>query len=104
MHNTLTRAQNVFGFFTSVAAALACAIALLSLASAPTATSLTPGSLTLRNVQVYVFFFSPLKSPHFRLSCSTLTRRLAFRKRTKLTRRAHHPQRQGPRALRLAAA
>jgi len=48
MHNTLTRIQNVFGFFTSVAFAVAAAIALSVLLSpqAPTA------SLQLRNVQV----------------------------------------------------
>ena len=50
MHNTLTRVQNVFGFFTSVAFAVAAAIAasVLLSAQAPSA------SLELRNVQVYV--------------------------------------------------
>ena len=55
MHNTLIRIQNVFGFFTSVAFAVAAAIALSVVLSAQTPSA----SLELRNVQVYVFLQSP---------------------------------------------
>ncbi|KAK4542307.1 hypothetical protein LTR36_006960 [Oleoguttula mirabilis] len=48
MHNTLTRVQNVFGFFTSVAFAVAAAIAMSVLLSPQTPSA----SLELRNVQV----------------------------------------------------
>ncbi|KAK3679941.1 Signal peptidase complex subunit [Recurvomyces mirabilis] len=48
MHNTLTRIQNVFGFFTSVAFAVAAAIALSVVLSSQTPSA----SLELRNVQV----------------------------------------------------
>ncbi|KAI7379305.1 signal peptidase 22 kDa subunit, partial [Hortaea werneckii] len=48
MHNSLTRVQNVFGFFTSVAFAVACAIAV-SVFLHPQAPA---ASLELRNVQV----------------------------------------------------
>ncbi|KAK5120889.1 hypothetical protein LTR85_005956 [Meristemomyces frigidus] len=48
MHNTLTRVQNVFGFFTSVAFAVAAGIAMSVLLS-PQAPS---ASLELKNVQV----------------------------------------------------
>ncbi|KAK5739503.1 Signal peptidase complex subunit [Elasticomyces elasticus] len=50
MHNTLTRVQNVFGFFTSVAFAVAGAIAISVVLSSQTPSA----SLQLRNVQVYV--------------------------------------------------
>lgn len=52
MHNTLTRIQNVFGFFTSVAFAVACAVAV-SVFLHPQAPQ---ASLELRNIQVYVAF------------------------------------------------
>ncbi|KAK5116260.1 hypothetical protein LTR62_008587 [Meristemomyces frigidus] len=48
MHNTLTRVQNVFGFFTSVAFAVAAAIAVSVVLSAQSPSA----SLELRNVQV----------------------------------------------------
>jgi hypothetical protein len=50
MHSMLNRAQNVFGYFTTVATVIACVIALSSYAvpQRPTAT------LKMRNVQVYV--------------------------------------------------
>jgi hypothetical protein len=50
MHSALVRAQNVFGYFTTVASVVAVIIALSSFAvpQAPKAT------LKLRNVQVYV--------------------------------------------------
>ncbi|KAK3110690.1 Signal peptidase complex subunit [Teratosphaeriaceae sp. CCFEE 6253] len=48
MHNTLTRVQNVFGFFTSVAFAVAAAIAVSVVLSAQAPSA----SLELRNVQV----------------------------------------------------
>ncbi|KAK3621339.1 Signal peptidase complex subunit [Elasticomyces elasticus] len=48
MHNTLTRVQNVFGFFTSVAFAVAAAIAISVVLSSQTPSA----SLQLRNVQV----------------------------------------------------
>ncbi|RMZ04921.1 hypothetical protein D0860_06169 [Hortaea werneckii] len=48
MHNSLTRVQNVFGFFTSVAFAVACAIAV-SVFLHPQSPA---ASLELRNVQV----------------------------------------------------
>merc|ERR1711939_813988 len=48
MHNSLTRVQNVFGFFTSVAFAVACAVAV-SVFLHPQAPA---ASLELRNVQV----------------------------------------------------
>ncbi|EMC94239.1 hypothetical protein BAUCODRAFT_124956 [Baudoinia panamericana UAMH 10762] len=48
MHNTLTRAQNVFGYFTSVAFAVAAAIAVSIVLSAQAPTA----SLELHNVQV----------------------------------------------------
>lgn len=51
MHNSLTRVQNVFGFFTSVAFAVACAVAI-SVFLHPQAPA---ASLELRNVQVYVY-------------------------------------------------
>ena len=51
MHSTYVRAQNVFGYFTTVAFTLAATIALTSLF-----TSQQPsGFVQLRNVQVYVF-------------------------------------------------
>jgi len=53
MYNVLTRVQNVFGFFTTVASMVAIAVAVLSLATTSTP-ALQPGSLTLKNVQVYV--------------------------------------------------
>ncbi len=48
MHSTLVRAQNVFGYFTSVAFAVAAAIAAVTflITQAPS------GSLQMRNVQV----------------------------------------------------
>lgn len=49
MHSTLTRLQNVFGFFTTVAFFVATFVALTSLLVPQTPTS----KLTLRNVQVY---------------------------------------------------
>lgn len=50
MHSTLTRAQNVFGYFTTVASVVAVIIALsaFSIPQRPTA------NLKLRNIQVYV--------------------------------------------------
>lgn len=50
MHSSLVRIQNVFGFFTSVAFAVAAAIAVSVLLS-PQAPS---ASLDLKNVRVYV--------------------------------------------------
>lgn len=52
MHNTLTRVQNVFGFFTSCAFALAAIIATLSIIPIPAPTSSPSASLSVRNVQV----------------------------------------------------
>ena len=50
MHSTLVRAQNVFGFFTTVAFCVA-AVTALSVLLAPQ----TPNArIALRNVQVYV--------------------------------------------------
>lgn len=49
MHSTLVRAQNVFGYFTTVAACVAALIAL-SVFVAPQAPS---GSIKLQNVQMY---------------------------------------------------
>lgn len=49
MHSTVVRAQNVFGFFTSVAFTVAAAIAL-SVALLPQSPQ---ASLELKNVQVY---------------------------------------------------
>lgn len=51
MHSTLVRAQNVFGYFTTVAAFVAAVIAL-SVFIAPQTPS---GTLKLQNVQVYGF-------------------------------------------------
>ncbi|TKA81605.1 hypothetical protein B0A55_03563 [Friedmanniomyces simplex] len=48
MHNNLTRIQNVFGFFTSVAFAVAAAIAVSVVLSAQSPSA----SLELRNIQV----------------------------------------------------
>jgi len=48
MHNNLTRIQNVFGFFTSVAFAVAAVIAVSVVLSAQSPSA----SLQLRNVQV----------------------------------------------------
>lgn len=50
MNSTATRVQNVFGYFTSVAFAVAAAIAVSVLLSAQTPSA----SLELHNVQVYV--------------------------------------------------
>jgi signal peptidase complex subunit 3 len=50
MHNNLNRIQNVFGYFTSVAFAVAAAIAVSVLLSPQSPRA----SLELRNVQVYV--------------------------------------------------
>ena len=50
MYSTLTRVQNVFGYFTTVAAVVAALVALTSLI-APQAPA---GSLTLKDVKVYV--------------------------------------------------
>jgi len=52
MHNTLTRIQNAFGFFTSCAFALAALIAVLSLIPLPSPTSSPSASISVRNVQV----------------------------------------------------
>jgi len=51
MHNVLTRLQNVFGFFTTVASVLAVFIAVLSLITTPTP-ALKDSSVVLSNVQV----------------------------------------------------
>lgn len=53
MHNVLTRVQNVFGFFTTVASTLACVIAVIGFMTTPIA-SLDKGAVQMRNVQVYV--------------------------------------------------
>lgn len=53
MHSALTRLQNVFGFFTTVATFVALAIAVTSLVTTPTP-QLKEGALALKNVQVYV--------------------------------------------------
>src|SRR5256885_4363294 len=52
MHNTLNRIQNVFGFFTSCAFALAAIIAVLSVVPIPTPTSSPSASISVHNVQV----------------------------------------------------
>lgn len=51
MHNALTRLQNVFGFFTTVASIVAAAIAVLSLVTTQIP-QLPNSALQLRNVQV----------------------------------------------------
>lgn len=51
MHSTLVRAQNVFGFFTTVAFTVAALVAV-SVVLFPQTPS---ASLKLRNVQVYAF-------------------------------------------------
>lgn len=51
MHNAVTRLQNVFGFFTTVASVVAAAIAVLSLVSTRIP-QLSDGALQLKNVQV----------------------------------------------------
>lgn len=53
MHSALTRLQNVFGFFTTVATFVALAIAFTSLVTTPSP-QLKEGALALKNVQVYV--------------------------------------------------
>lgn len=50
MHSSLVRIQNVFGYFTTVAFAVAAAIAVSVVLSPQTPTA----KLELRNVQVYV--------------------------------------------------
>jgi hypothetical protein len=52
MHNTVTRVQNAFGFFTSCAFALAAVIAVLSIIPIPAPTSPPSASISARNVQV----------------------------------------------------
>jgi hypothetical protein len=52
MHNTLTRVQNAFGFFTSCAFAIAALIAVLSIVPLPASTSSPSASISVRNVQV----------------------------------------------------
>jgi hypothetical protein len=52
MHNTVTRVQNAFGFFTSCAFALAALIAFLSVIPVPTPASSPSASISVRNVQV----------------------------------------------------
>lgn len=52
MHNTITRVQNAFGFFTSCAFALAALIAVLSVIPIPTPASSPSASISVRNVQV----------------------------------------------------
>ena len=52
MHNTLTRVQNAFGFFTSCAFALAALIAALSIIPIPSPTSSPSAIISARNVQV----------------------------------------------------
>jgi hypothetical protein len=52
MHNTITRVQNAFGFFTSCAFALAALIAALSIIPIPAPASLPSASISVRNVQV----------------------------------------------------
>lgn len=52
MHNILTRLQNVFGFFTSVAGFIALAIAAVSLLSMPTPSVDSEKALVMKNVQV----------------------------------------------------
>jgi len=51
MHNTLARLQNVFGFFTTVATAVAVLIAMTSLVMTPMP-EVKDGGLRLNNVQV----------------------------------------------------
>lgn len=50
MHSTLVRAQNVFGFFTTVVACVAALIAFSDFISPQTPS----GTIKLHNVQVYV--------------------------------------------------
>lgn len=58
MHTTLSRAQNVFGFFTTVAFVVAALIA----ASDYIAPRTPSAKITVGNVQVYVLFLaSPLQ-------------------------------------------
>jgi Signal peptidase subunit len=52
MHNTLTRVQNAFGFFTSCAFTLAALIAVLSTIPFPAPASPPSASISVRNVQV----------------------------------------------------
>ena len=52
MHSSLVRVQNVFGFFTSVAFAVAAAIAVSVLLSPQNPSA----SLELKNVRVYVTY------------------------------------------------
>lgn len=52
MHNTLTRIQNTFGFFTSCAFALAAIVAVLSVLPFPAPTSAPSASIAVRNLQV----------------------------------------------------
>ena len=51
MHSSLVRIQNVFGFFTTVAFSLGALIALSVIVSPQSPTA----SLSMRNVQVYVY-------------------------------------------------
>ena len=51
MHSALSRLQNVFGYFTSVASVVAIAVAAFSLLTAP-APSVGEDGVVVRNVQV----------------------------------------------------
>ena len=67
MHNTLTRVQNVFGFFTSCAFALAGLIALLSVTPIPTPASSPSASISARNVQIVKgrpYYYSPKREEY----------------------------------------
>ena len=67
MHNTLSRVQNAFGYFTTCAFFLAALVALFSVVPIPASTSSPSASVSVRNVQVVKgrpHYYSPKKEEY----------------------------------------